>query len=398
MLYKFNQNDLFYNRIEAHPYCEFFIYQGHVYYNSQTAISGAHTATTTHVPTGYLSLYEENIDRTTDSLIYPFVVKNGSKFAFKTVDTDDYNDLYVLGDIITGSYPLSASISIEHMPPVGSLQEDDCRDIAGHLVALQNTLNYYGFLSPHYYYSSSYGDKSQQRLAFIHVPSIFYGSSIEKGSVSLKWYLTGSLLAELNDNRENGELIQTGPSGSLGSGSIAGVVLYNEGLILLTGSWALHSSYTDNFGYCPNVPGAGNPYSASWVWWGASISPLADVPSSSFLLSFDGTNYIPSLTMLCHAPKQELNDSNNPTFVEWVSASQRLAVTGSSDYIDRKLAIKNTVASVYPDPEAAFKRQTFISRVAIYDENKKVIVWAKLAVPIKKTEEREFTIKAVLDL
>ena len=39
-------------------------------------------------------------------------------------------------------------------------------------------------------------------------------------------------------------------------------------------------------------------------------------PDWSWGLSFSGTNYIPTLTMLAHAPKGELNHSNNPTFLE----------------------------------------------------------------------------------
>ncbi len=53
------------------------------------------------------------------------------------------------------------------------------------------------------------------------------------GTVNLKWYLTGSLIGELKDEKQNGELIQVGPYGSTGSGSVAGVVLYNEGFILI---------------------------------------------------------------------------------------------------------------------------------------------------------------------
>ena len=81
-------------------------------------------------------------------------------------------------------------------------------------------------------------------MRLVSIPSTYYGSSIKKGSINCKWYLTGTLIAELQDIKRNGELIQTGPVGSVGSGSVAGVALYNEGFILITGSWSLHPTYT----------------------------------------------------------------------------------------------------------------------------------------------------------
>ena len=72
-----------------------------------------------------------------------------------------------------------------------------------HLVALQNTLNYYRKLSEHYAYTSSYGDKSYQDLGLISIPSIFSGSSIKRGSVELKFYLSGTLMAKCEDKDRN---------------------------------------------------------------------------------------------------------------------------------------------------------------------------------------------------
>ena len=44
-------------------------------------------------------------------LVYPFIVKNGSLLSFKTISTTDFNADFQYGDTITGSYPLSASIT-----------------------------------------------------------------------------------------------------------------------------------------------------------------------------------------------------------------------------------------------------------------------------------------------
>ena len=45
-----------------------------------------------------------------------------------------------------------------------------------------------------------------------------------------------------------------------------------------------------------------------------------------------------------------------------------------------------------------FKKQTYISKIGIYDENKNLIGVAKLATPVKKTEERDLTFKLKLDI
>ena len=66
-LYKFSQNDLFHNRVETHPQCNFSIYSGSIYYNNRSQLSGAYTSS---APTtvGHVSLYEMNVDRVSGSL------------------------------------------------------------------------------------------------------------------------------------------------------------------------------------------------------------------------------------------------------------------------------------------------------------------------------------------
>ena len=76
-----------------------------------------------------------------------------------------------------------------------------------------------------------------------------------------------------------------------------------------------------------------------------------------------------------------------------------LIYTSSTSFEERStLQIKNTISSSYPDPNGNFAKQTFISKVGIYDENKNLIAIAKLAKPVKKTEERDLTFKLKLDL
>lgn len=328
----------------------------------------------------------------TGSVPFPFITKDGSLSSFKTTTTSEFNQDFNYGDVIKGSYPLSSSISSDFY--YSGLYEYNSASRKTRLLSLKNTLNYYSKNSLHYSFSSSYGDKERQELRLLSIPSIFYGQSLKKGSVTCKWYYSGSLLAELTDINQNGELIQTGPFGSLGSGSVAGVVLYREGFILLTGSWSLHNSYTDYFD--PNNMSLQPP---SWKWFmttGSDSFPQTKITDSSFLLDFEGTEKIPVLTMFARSEKGEHNFSNNPTFLE--SNENNLFLTSSNAVQESSARIKNIVSSSYEDVEPPFEKITYISKVAIYDENKNLIGIAKLANPVKKTQNSNLAIKMKLDL
>ena len=61
------------------------------------------------------------------------------------------------------------------------------------------------------------------------------------------------------------------------------------------------------------------------------------------------------------------------------------------------MEIKNIVSSSHCDHTASFEKQTFISQVGLYDEDKNLIGIAKLATPVRKRHEDEFTFKLKLD-
>ena len=90
--YEFEQNDLFHNRLKMHPTLNFYIYSGTIIYNNQTQYTGDFGANVKHVPPGNISLYELNIDRPANDLIFPFIVKDGSLTSFKTITTCDFNN------------------------------------------------------------------------------------------------------------------------------------------------------------------------------------------------------------------------------------------------------------------------------------------------------------------
>tara|TARA_R110002096_G_scaffold78087_7_gene184006 strand:+ start:1737 stop:2903 length:1167 start_codon:yes stop_codon:yes gene_type:complete len=384
--YKFEKNELFYNRIKTYPSLNFNIYDGVVIYNNNTQYVGDLSSTNIlNVPAGNISLYELNVDRPSGNLIYPFITKEGSRTSFKTVSTTNYNNDFAYGDTITGSYPLSASLSFDRFGT--NITGSSCgyfRD------ALKNSLNYNSVYSPAYLFSSSLGNKGTQELKIISIPSIFYGSSIKKGTCSLKFYVSGTLIGELTDDIRNGELRQSLSSSGADSGSVAGVVMYNEGFIVLTGSWDLDSSHTEDYGLAGNT----NPRWIDFAYTGS-----VGTPYSSYDLSFSGTNYVPTMTMFAHAPKSQLNFSNNPTYLKFgQSGTINSPITSSAQYSENSsVSIKNIVKTNFTDPTGSFSKTTYISKVGIYDEYKNLIAIANLPTPIRKREIDEFTFKLKLD-
>jgi len=376
---KFNENDLIYNRLKMHPKVQFDVHSpmgvtsdDTIYYQNENALTGVFTDNVPNIPTGHVSLYELNVDRdeTQTGLIYPFITKDGTLSSFGTVTTSEFNQDFNYGDMITGSYPLSASITREYVG--ASLPRR-------HVDALRNTLDYNKKLSKHYAYSSSLGDKGTQEINVIYIPSIFYGSTIKKGSVSLDFFYSGSLAGRLTDSKRNGELIQSSGAIDTNDGDVAGVCLYDQGVILLTGSWVLTASM-------------------DWMDFavGANDGSTPDDAMSSRIV-FSGTTYANTITMLAHAEKGEINYSSNPTFIDYGDKELEPA-TSSLFYSEKEKTIKNTVKTPYADPTGSFEKTTYISKVGIYDENRNLVGIATLATPVKKTEERDFTFKLKLDI
>jgi hypothetical protein len=433
-LKKFKSREVFTNTMRAHPSCDFAILEGRVIYNNVPDQSGSRNTDVRNVNTakGYVSLYEFNIDRpyvvsdrivgedpstsytasvtaseaVSDPItfvqdtgrIYPWISKDSARSSFNTVGATSYNNEFMYGDVLTGEYPLSASITRELIAtPSSSAGTYNAR-----YVALRNSLNFYGLRSEHYKVSSSYGNKDAQTLNTIAVPSIFYGTQIKPGSVSLKMYVTGTLIGELQDKRRNGELIQVN-SGSYAanganSGSVAGVVLYDEGYIVLTGSWAMN-------GNTYPLSSSGTPYvQPSWIYFGAGANDGLTLatqgqPFGNFVcdLSFLGTTETQVLTMFAHAKRGEANYSTNPTYLQY--GQDKSFFTSSNIYEENsELLIKNIASSSHATYSASFERQVYISRVGIYDANKNLLGIATLSSPVLKKADEDISFKLKLDV
>ena len=379
--YRFGKNDLFVNVVATNPEVNFFIYGRQVYYkNLNQDIRNV---------SGPANLYELNVNRASN-LIFPFMPKDANLTTFKTITTSSFASTDY-GTTISGSYPLTASISTHIFPTTDTTRR--------FINALKNRLNDKTVLSPHYAYSSSLGwDKSKQQITLVDVPSIFYGSKIKKGSVKLEFFISGSSMAQLIDKNRDGNLYQvsgTTPEAINNDNKIAGQVLYEEGLFLLTGSWSLNLSHSAK--YVSDSGGATNPM------WSAFGRQTLLTPSSSYSIDFSGSQEVNTLTMMCRAPAGQLNLSQNPTYVKKtqdnsckVCYEYTSTPTQFAEVLNRQ--IKNTVSSSYKCHDEGFKRQTFITKIGIYDKNKNLIAIASTARPVKKTEERDLTFKLKVDV
>ncbi len=397
---KFKPDDIIINRIKAHPKQSFFIYNQEVYINTRNNLVGEN-ANEFSVPKGYVSLYELNIDRAADYITpsvvgYKTVLADKKQFNSMTgkaikssTDTSQYST-YLPTD--SSNYRMSASITRIYSEPEDVTYSGVVQSKNTYMLALQNSADTYTTLSRHYDFSPSTGiysrDLTSATVNIIDIPTIFYESSLKKGSVNLKFYLTGSLIGECADTKRNGELIETTGSNV---GQCVGIVMYNEGVIVLTSS-----NNIDTTGGAIADFNGGGADEAKWIYFGAGasdgITHGGTINNASFNLEFEGTSYTNTMTLFCHADKGKLNYSNNPTFLESGSFCSTFN-TSSYSYSEPNISIKNVVSSSYSGHNENFERTTYISKVGIYDEQGRLIMIASLAKPIRKKENDEYTFK-----
>jgi hypothetical protein len=447
-VYKFGENDVFINTLEAYPETSFYIHSGTVVIDSISNLSGAHQPNILHVSDGHISLYEVNIDRLDGNAnqITGSIVADGFMTTANELQANNYGVDYIPDNEEPGnlqidlSYNLSSSVYRYYYPEVAVAPYDHGANVEvgginnisapanGRLVngyrnfeleetvnnptqvgypvpfSIQSVLDKYSFLSPHYKISSSapmhHRDFRRAEMSLINIPSIFYGAKIKRGTVELNYYVSGSLIATLRDQGKRGELKQTYPSDHNYSGSVAGIILYQEGLIMLTGSWQIEND--NSIAYLKDDGTSTGATTNKWTHFGSGLHrenhDSANQHSASFGINFQGTTRIPTMTMLCPAPYSELNWSNNPTFIDHSSSNVGTFNHGSYHYIENEVPIANITDTdlVGYIPEQV--KETYISKVAIYDEKKNLIGVAKVANPVRKTPDRSYLFKLKLDL
>lgn len=398
---EFRKKDILFNVLETYPTQRFLVYQNQVYYKNQPGL--------TLTPQGHVDLYELNLSRTENDKIYPFITKASTRGAFSTVSSSPFaaGSQFNYGDVIKGKYPMTASIRRVRIPSGTEFSKWTFEEFqAGNspvvvngnkkfIVSLRNTLEYYSGFSKHFKYKSeNTGEewyKGTQQINMFTIPSIFFGNKIKKKSVRLGFYVSGNLKAELHDVNGNGELVEVTGSNLE---KVAGVVMYDHGFILLTGSWDIHDQTATYDETGANVK-------PKWVNFAAGMpgplkeEPNVNIPSASYSIQFDAVNPIPTLTMFAHARKNQCNMSSNPSYLQ-KNSNNSVAVTSNKITMHSR-KIKNIAKSPFKGHEAKYEDIVYISKIGIYDEKHNLLAIANLANPIKKTRDREYTFKLKLD-
>ncbi len=491
--YRFDADDILYNKIRTYPKVSLIVYESGSYLDNQ-----AHSGSNATHPNGHINLYGLNATEVSasDSLTYQkYIHKTPNGVKFKLLPTGSYQSDYAYGDKMYLSLPLTATIegvhystqsyangSVARLDGLGSLgtapanlffdsdlfvPTDEANSLAfpnagssinyfkllsdfssagllgdlnikntefvrKKLFSLKNIINSYSMMSPHFQYSASATpyvlpgrDLEKSELTIINIPSAFYGERINEGSVCLKYYHTGTLAGEARDTLRNGELIHTGPGSddytfdSAVSGSVVGLVLYNEGIILLTSSLEIHREKREVFR--PGLGGLGSDGTEApkWINFASTMWTGSTTSNSTWELELEGVNHIPTLTMYAHAQSGNINHSNNPSFVDFDDVYNKDIInykTGAYGLVenrDKKLynfvsssykqaRIKNnsdgSTSNIFPEFSASFKKQVYISKVGIYDDDNNLIAVAKLAQPYRKEESDSISFKLKLDL
>lgn len=340
---KINKNDIFINQVTYYPKYDWYYIPSDNYlslYNQRTKYYGNFSEDRT-------DLFEISVNSVSASQ-YIINKKQYQTYGGYTLQNIPY------GTIITSSLALSSSITNE------PYEENAARP---RINALKNTINYYGTIDPIFNYSNF----STSSLLAIYVPSIFYGSSIKKGTVEIKTFTssesTSTQTSYYSDLYKNG-VIYNISSSQYGTQKVkVGICLYTEGVIL-----SADDSFGDNIGACNQA-----------------------------IISYNGTSIINRLNIFAECGKIEFNNSNNPTYKQNISGSS--FVSSSKAYIEgQSQQIYNINSSSYSTYDEEYKKITYITSIGLFDAEKNLVGIAKLSKPLKKTINDSYTFKLKYDI
>jgi hypothetical protein len=402
-MYRLKENDVFQNTTIARPKYKFVLYSGSLLINDQVN-DGIYD-------TGSIRIGDLNLTPTSDLIVTTNLPSGFSK--------------YINANVVTGSSVSSFTLTREFVYKTGTTYDTDytSTDSIFKFLSLKNSIDFRRDRAPSFdfdlYFNNgglpqSKKDKTtagtdaskaspKQSLNLLTYDNIFYGNQISPGSITASFYKDGEVIAQATDVHKNGELVEQ-INATQGTGSVVGFVLYEEGAIVFTGTGSLD---TNQEHYIQPTASAGTPVldDAKWIHFG-SYQKIASsgnpITGSAYELEFRGTQPKETLTMFAYAPKNELNWSNNPTYLIQTgsnSKEQYIDLTGSNIYIENdEVYVKNIVSSSFSTYSASFDAVTYIRSIGIYDEDKNLIAVAKVANPVKKTVEQDYTFKLKLDL
>ena len=402
-MYKLKENDIFQNTTIARPKYKFVLYSGSLFINDQID-NGVYE-------TGSIRIGDLNLTPTSDLTVTTNLPSGFSKF--------------VNANVVTGSAISSFTLNREFVYKTGTTYDTDytSTDTIFKFLSLKNSIDLRRDRAASFDFDLYFNNgglpeakkdettegtnaskaSPKQSLNLLTYDNIFYGNQISPGSITASFYKDGEVIAQATDANKNGELIEQLNS-TQGTGSVVGFVLYEEGAIVFTGTGSLS---TDQEPYIQPTASAGTAVDddAKWIHFGSYqkiASAGSPITGSAYELEFKGTQPKETLTMFAYAPKNELNWSNNPTYLIQTgsnSKDQYIDVTGSNIYIENEdVYVKNIVSSSFSTYSASFDAVTYIRSIGVYDEDRNLIAVAKVANPVKKTTEQDYTFKLKLDL
>lgn len=306
--------------------------------------------------------------------------KNGSLERPRNIPKEQFNsDPY--GTEYTSSFS-DTSINIYNFSSSVNFEHQDYKKFK----SLKNTINYYSADDVYKTYNNFYN----KPLTILSLNSIHLGDGLERGSIYLGYHYTGTLLDYATDKRLNGILYNK-------NDQEIGMVLYKEGFILINSTSSLTTAITSSF--------TGSHYSCSndyprWIYFGTNDN---DEKLFSFEPSYTAIDNVSTNLFFINAEKNKLNHSNNITYLDSSSVSQENKFGYYVSYPNHfrendKISIKNVVSSPFVSGSANFQKETYITRIGLYDKEKKLIGYASLATPVRKTENREFLFKLKIDI
>jgi hypothetical protein len=430
---KFEKNDLFYNTIVGNPSYKIVLYNGNLTVNDQISEGNRLSSSVTFLENNfnYTCSVTEEFTKSNVFLDYEFsgtlsynptIKRNYIRKAGNTFD-------YLYTEYLT----LKKILALRNVFPKYNLENTNLK-ISEYLED-DGVPQYKSkvFLNPLSANNYQYYIRPKKDINLIEIPQAFYGNKIQPGTLNLKIYVTGTLVAEASDKYKDTKIIQTSSSfnPSLINAEI-GSILYDEGIIILTGSAQLasvseryiqpvsSSAFNVNFS---NAPMSDN---LRWVHFGShkvtTTNALFNTPivSASFEINFQGSNQVNTLTMFCTADKNDFTWSNNRTFISGgqsdklllgqtssitvngtthTASSNALFIPSDGKYYENdKIVVKNAISSSFSNYESKYNPQVYISEIAIYNEEGEMIGIAKLANPLRKTKDTDYTIKLKLDI
>jgi len=403
-MYKFKENDIISNTVVANPRYKFSFFNGKAYINDQVDIGPVSSPSLNQ--TGSLLFNDLNIIFENKHNLFTNLDKQSNTEGSNPIVAYARFSFEMKRDFIKKSSV--GGYEPEYTTGFGS---PSTSSIAKFL-SLKNSIDYRKDRAPAFNFSSYFtetldlkadtidGDLLQD-INMLSIDNIFYGSMIKPGSVSLEFYKSGSLLAKAQDTTKTGELIEQTNS-TIGTGTVVGFALYEEGVIILTDTSSLGGEQEY---YQQPTASAGSAVldDPKWIHFGSYVnvegSAGTAITGSSYVVDLQGTVPKPTLTMFAYAPKNQLNWSNNPTYLDSSTKANYINNTSSQYYEESsKVQVKNIVSSSFSTYSASFEPTTYIRTVGVYDEDKNLIAVAKVANPVKKTVEQDYTFKLKLDL